>query len=59
VPALEELLMRVGRLIEDVPEIAELDMNPLQVSQDGAVAVDVKVRVERTTACPSPLLRAL
>lgn len=59
VPALEEMLVRVARLVEDVPEIAELDMNPVQVSEDGAVAVDVKVRIERTAPCLSPLLRAL
>jgi hypothetical protein len=29
------------------------------VSKDGAVAVDVKVRIEQTTAAPSPLLRAM
>jgi acyl-CoA synthetase (NDP forming) len=59
VAALEELLVRVGRLAQDVPEIAELDLNPLRVSQDGAVAVDVKVRIEQTTAAPSPMLRAM
>jgi acyl-CoA synthetase (NDP forming) len=59
VAALEELLVRVGRLVEDVPEIAELDMNPVRVSENGAVAVDVKVRVEQTTPAPSPLLPAL
>ena len=55
----EELLVRVGRLVEDVPEIAELDLNPVRVSEDGAVAVDVKVRVEQTTPRLSPLLRVL
>ena len=59
VAAFEELLVRVARLVEDVPEIAELDLNPFQVSADGAVAVDVKVRLEPTTPSPSPLLRAL
>lgn len=57
--ALEGLLLRVGRLVEDMPEIVEMDLNPVRVSEDGAVAVDVKVRVERTTPGPSPVLRAL
>ena len=59
VAALEDLLLRVGRLVEDVPEIAELDLNPVQVSENGAVAVDVKVRLERATPGSSPVLREL
>jgi acetyl coenzyme A synthetase (ADP forming)-like protein len=45
VAALEELILRVGRLAEDVPEVAEMDLNPVVVSEHGVVAVDVKVRV--------------
>jgi acyl-CoA synthetase (NDP forming) len=29
IPALEELLLRVARLVEEVPEISELDLNPI------------------------------
>jgi acyl-CoA synthetase (NDP forming) len=59
VAAVEDLLVRVGRLVEDVPQIAELDLNPVRVSAAGVVALDVKVRVEGTAIAPSPLLRAL
>jgi acyl-CoA synthetase (NDP forming) len=45
VEALENLLLRVGRLAEDVPEVAEMDLNPVVVTAAGVVAVDVKVRV--------------
>jgi acetyl coenzyme A synthetase (ADP forming)-like protein len=45
VDALESLLLRVAQLAEVAPEIAELDANPVVVSADGAVAVDVKVRL--------------
>ena len=47
VAALEELLVRVGRLVEDVPEIAELDLNPVRVyaAGQGACALDARVRV--------------
>jgi acyl-CoA synthetase (NDP forming) len=45
VAALEDLLLRVGRLAEDVPEVAEMDLNPVLVTEQGAIAVDVKVRV--------------
>ena len=37
--------MRVGLLAEHVPEVAELDCNPVIVSADGAVVVDVKVHL--------------
>ncbi|MCU1426752.1 MAG: family N-acetyltransferase [Actinomycetia bacterium] len=45
VAALEDVLLRVGRLAEDVPEVAEMDLNPVIVAAHGVVAVDVKVRV--------------
>lgn len=59
VAALQDLLVRVGRLVEDLPEVVEIDLNPVRVGEDGAIAVDVKVRVERTTPDLSPTLRAL
>jgi acyl-CoA synthetase (NDP forming) len=45
VTALENLLVRVGRLAEDIPEIAEMDLNPVIVSPTGVVTVDAKVRL--------------
>jgi len=33
--ALEELLLRLSALVEDVPEIAELDLNPVKVMPQG------------------------
>jgi acetyl coenzyme A synthetase (ADP forming)-like protein len=59
VAALEDVLLRVGRLAEDVPEVAEMDLNPVIVSESGAVAVDVKVRVAPATATLPPDLRRL
>ncbi len=38
-------LMAVSQLLADVPEIAELDINPLIVNHQGAVALDARVRV--------------
>jgi acetate---CoA ligase (ADP-forming) len=54
VPALEDLLLRVGALVEAHPEVAELDLNPVMVRPrgEGAVVVDARVRVE---AAPPPL----
>ena len=45
--ALTDLLHRLARLAEDLPEIAELDLNPVLASGDGCVAVDARVRVAR------------
>jgi acyl-CoA synthetase (NDP forming) len=45
VGALEQILQRVARLVERVAEIRELDLNPVIVSDAGAVAVDCRVRV--------------
>jgi acetyl coenzyme A synthetase (ADP forming)-like protein len=59
VAALEDVLLRVGRLAEDVPEVAEMDLNPVIVSETGAVAVDVKVRVAPPGATLPPDLRRL
>jgi acetyl coenzyme A synthetase (ADP forming)-like protein len=43
--ALADLLLRLGRLAADLPEIAELDLNPILAGPDGCVAVDARVRV--------------
>jgi acetate---CoA ligase (ADP-forming) len=46
-PALVELLQRLSRLAEDLPEVAELDLNPVIALTDGYVAVDARVRVAK------------
>ncbi len=46
VDALEELLCRVSRIADELPEVVELDANPVVVSDGGVVALDVKVRLE-------------
>jgi acyl-CoA synthetase (NDP forming) len=43
--ALEDLVHRLGRLAEDLGEVAELDLNPVIAGPDGCVAVDARVRV--------------
>ena len=56
VGALEDLLLRVGALVETHPEVAELDCNPVVALPDGVVVVDARVRVE--PASPPPPLAA-
>jgi len=43
--ALEELLLRVSAMVEDLPQIAELDLNPVKVLErnNGYVVVDARV----------------
>jgi len=43
VAAFAELLHRVSAMVEDIPEIAELDLNPVFARQHGAVVADVRL----------------
>jgi acyl-CoA synthetase (NDP forming)/RimJ/RimL family protein N-acetyltransferase len=43
--ALAGMLLRVSRLAEDLPEVAELDLNPVIASPDGARAVAARIRL--------------
>ena len=47
--ALVDLLLRLARLAEEVPEMAELDLNPVLALADRCIAVDARVRVARQT----------
>lgn len=49
---LTEVLHRVSRLVEDMPEIAEIDCNPLLAAPEGAVVVDARLRVDIEAARP-------
>lgn len=56
VEALEETLLRVGALVEDIPEVAELDLNPVMAlpEGEGVAIVDARVRVAKASP-PLPL----
>lgn len=45
--ALIDVLLRVARLAEDMPRIAEMDLNPLLLHEQGATLVDARVRIQR------------
>jgi acyl-CoA synthetase (NDP forming) len=45
--ALVDLLHRLSRLAQDLPEVAELDLNPVLALESGCVAVDARVRLSR------------
>ena len=47
VGALEDTILRLGALVEDIPEVAEIDLNPVFVLNEGmgAVVADARIRV--------------
>jgi acyl-CoA synthetase (NDP forming) len=47
VKAIEDVLLRVSRLVEDIPEIRELDLNPIFALPpgQGCAVVDARIRV--------------
>ena len=47
--ALQLVLVQVSQLIADLPEIVELDINPLYSDDKGVIALDARIRVERTS----------
>jgi acyl-CoA synthetase (NDP forming) len=59
VAALEEVVLRVGRLVDDVPEIAEIVLDPVAVGPRGAAARAVAVRIAPWPARPDLATRRL
>jgi acyl-CoA synthetase (NDP forming)/GNAT superfamily N-acetyltransferase len=53
VDGLVDLLVELGALAEDVPQIADVDLNPVMVGPESCSVVDVKVRLDRS-AVPDP-----
>jgi len=56
--ALRDTLLRVSRLADDLPQAAELDLNPVIVRPDGVIAVDARIRVT-SEHLADPFLRRL
>ncbi|GIW05993.1 MAG: GNAT family N-acetyltransferase [Dehalococcoidia bacterium] len=50
--ALTDLLLRVSRLVEELPEVVELDLNPVLVRERGLVALDSRLRVAPAVSPP-------
>ena len=53
-----DTVVLIGRLADELPEVAELDLNPVVVGADGCVVVDARIRVA-PVAPADPTLRAL
>ena len=58
-PALADILRRVGDLAVVCPEVVELDLNPVLARASGAVVVDAKVRLAPHRPGPAPTMRLL
>ncbi len=47
VKAITEIIQRVSQLVMEFPEIVELDINPLVVHNQGAIALDARLSIEQ------------
>ncbi|KAA2261835.1 GNAT family N-acetyltransferase [Solihabitans fulvus] len=56
--AIEDVLLRVGRLAELLPEVAELDINPLVAGPTGCLGLDARIRIHPVEPT-DPYLRRL
>jgi acetyltransferase len=46
--AVADVLMALSQMLADIPELAELDINPLWVDHTGVLALDARVRLDRS-----------
>ncbi|HXZ74345.1 MAG TPA: acetate--CoA ligase family protein, partial [Streptosporangiaceae bacterium] len=44
--ALRDMLLRVSRMVDDLPQIAELELSPVTASPDGARVIDAQIRIQ-------------
>ncbi|MBK9080159.1 MAG: bifunctional acetate--CoA ligase family protein/GNAT family N-acetyltransferase [Hyphomicrobium sp.] len=50
--AIVDCLVRISNLVVQHPEIRELDINPLLVDENGAIAIDARIRIADETRQP-------
>jgi len=46
--ALEQVLLRVSEMVCELPQLREMDINPIIVDESGALAVDARIVVDNT-----------
>ncbi|MDO4795468.1 MAG: bifunctional acetate--CoA ligase family protein/GNAT family N-acetyltransferase [Brachymonas sp.] len=51
--ALEQVLLRVSEMVCELPQLREMDINPIIVDENGAVAVDARIIVDNVST-PRP-----
>jgi acyl-CoA synthetase (NDP forming) len=57
--ALSDLVVRVGTLADDLPDVAELDLNPVICRGEELMVVDARIRVGAAPRRADPMLRQL
>ena len=50
--ALEQVLLRVSEMVCELPQLREMDINPIIVDENGAVAVDARIVIDQA---PQPM----
>lgn len=48
--AIREVLVSLSRLVSDIPEIQEIDINPLLADEKGVLALDARVRISPSSS---------
>jgi hypothetical protein len=51
------MLLRVSRMADDLPQIAELELSPVIARPDGAQAVDGRIRIQAAEPADAHLRR--
>ena len=54
IEALEQVLLRVSEMVCALPQLQEMDINPIIVDDDGAVAVDARIVVDHAGPSAQP-----
>ena len=55
--ALRDMLLRVSRMADDLPQIAELELSPVIARPDGVQAVDGRIRIQAAEPADAHLRR--
>jgi acetyltransferase len=53
-PAVEEILLRVSELVCEMPDIGAIDLNPVVVTDEGAMVMDARIGVSRSSPAARP-----
>ncbi|MEO5658944.1 MAG: bifunctional acetate--CoA ligase family protein/GNAT family N-acetyltransferase [Polaromonas sp.] len=51
--ALEQILLRVSEMVCELPQLREMDINPIIVDESGAVAVDARIVIDQASQAAS------
>lgn len=55
--ALRDILLRISRMVEDLPQIAELELSPVIARPDGVQAIDGRIRIQAAEPADAHLRR--